>query len=125
MGVPEAGIKLADAERSTDAQAVTRLSSVQPTRSSQDGGSVSSRSGDRRRARFWGLPLPATEVPTRDARLPYGGALISGCTQQVAVLTMGTCRGGGGSRAGINPSDLEEDGSMTCSSAAESVWVRS
>ena len=92
MGVPGAGIRLADAELSTAAQAVTRLSSVQPTRSSQDGGSVSSRSGDCRRARFGACLLPATEVPRRDARLPYGGALITGCTQQVAVLTMGMCR---------------------------------
>ena len=86
--MPGAGIGLADAELSTVVQAVNRLSSVQPTKSSQDGGSVSSRSGDSGRARFWGSPLPATEVPSRDARLPYGGALINGCTQQVAVLTM-------------------------------------
>ncbi len=69
-----------------------------------------------------GLPLPATEVPTRDARLPYGGALITGCTQQVAVLTMGMCRAAAApGRASILAT--KKDGSMNRSTAAKSVWV--
>ena len=68
------------------------------------------------------LASPATEVPSRDARLPYGGALITGCTQQVAVLSMGMCRAAAApGRALI--SGPKRTASLNRSTAAESVWV--